>query len=56
MINILSVKNNIDANSIFRGYIVTDQNNIVWFVPNDTSNSDYQSVQDWIQQGNTIAS
>ena len=37
------------------GYRVTNsQNDEVTFVPLDEANSDYQAIQEWIQEGNTV--
>jgi hypothetical protein len=39
----------------FIGYRVTNsQNNQVTFVPNNVNNSDYQAIQEWIAEGNTV--
>ena len=37
------------------GYMVTNsQNTENVFVPIDTSNTDYQAIQEWVKAGNTI--
>ena len=42
-------------NSVFIGYRVTNsQNNQVTFVPNSVNNTDYQAIQKWIAEGNTV--
>ena len=39
----------------FIGYRVTNsQNDQVTFVPNNEANSDYQAIQEWIAEGNTV--
>jgi hypothetical protein len=39
----------------FIGYRVTNsQNNQVTFVPNNEVNTDYQTIQEWIAEGNTV--
>jgi len=39
----------------FIGYRVTNsQNNVVTFVPNSESNTDYQEIQEWIADGGTV--
>ena len=38
----------------FVGYKVTYTNNIVSFVPLDEANTDYQTIQQWILEGNTV--
>ena len=39
----------------FIGYRVTNsQNDQVTFVPNNEANTDYQAIQEWISEGNTV--
>jgi len=33
---------------------VTTTNNEIKFVPNNESNSDYQAIQEWIAEGNSV--
>ena len=33
---------------------VTTTNNEIKFVPNKEANTDYQAIQEWIQEGNTV--
>jgi hypothetical protein len=33
---------------------VTNQDGTIMFVPNDPTNSDYQAIQEWIAEGNTV--
>ncbi len=35
-------------------YKVTYSDNIVKFVPLDEANTDYQAIQTWISEGNTV--
>ena len=35
-------------------YKVTYQNGLVKSVPHDTANTDYQAIQEWIAEGNTV--
>jgi hypothetical protein len=35
-------------------YKVTYSDNIVKFVPLDPANTDYQAIQEWIAEGNTV--
>ena len=42
-------------NGEFAGYQITYVNsNIEKSVPLDETNSDYQAIQEWIQEGNTV--
>jgi hypothetical protein len=38
----------------FNGYKMTLDDNTVWSVPLDPANSDYQAIQEWIAEGNTV--
>ena len=35
-------------------YKMTLTNGTVWSVPLDPANSDYQAIQEWIAEGNTV--
>jgi len=35
-------------------YKVVWQNGEEWFVPLDPANTDYQAIQEWVQEGNTV--
>ena len=35
-------------------YKVTYDNGIISFVPNNSSNTDYQNIQKWISEGGTV--
>lgn len=37
----------------FDSYIV-EENGKIFFVPLDEANSDYQAIQEWVAEGNTI--
>jgi len=37
----------------FASYIMI-KNNVEWAVPLDESNTDYQEIQQWISEGNTV--
>ena len=50
---IQSVKK-VEYNSELCEYIVV-ANSIIYNVPLDTENTDYQAIQDWVAEGNTIA-
>jgi len=38
----------------FNSYKMTLSNGKVWSVPLDPANSDYQAIQEWIAEGNTV--
>ena len=38
----------------FHSYEMTLTNGKVWSVPLDPANTDYQAIQEWIQEGNTV--
>ena len=35
-------------------FLVTDKNDKEYSVPNDKQNTDYQAIQQWVADGNTI--
>ena len=43
-----------NLNNTFELYKVVYENNKVKFVPLDESNTDYQAIQEWIAEGNTV--
>jgi len=38
----------------FSSYRVTFENNITSSVPHEKANKDYQAIQEWIAEGNTV--
>ena len=50
---IYSVEKNY-INGIFKNYKVTKNDSKVWFVPLDPANTDYQMIQEWINDGGTV--
>ena len=38
----------------FVNYKVTTNKNVVWFVPLNSENTDYQRLQEWIADGGTV--
>ena len=38
----------------FCSYQVTYSNGTTWSVPLDEANTDYQAIQQWISEGNTV--
>ena len=53
---IQSVKKiNDSATGFFFAYdVTTDEPNIRYTVPHNEENSDYQAIQEWVAEGNTI--
>jgi len=41
-------------NGIFKNYKLTKTDGKVWFIPLDPANTDYQLIQEWIAEGNTV--
>ncbi len=41
-------------NNKFINYQVTYDNGKISFIPLDEANTDYQAIQEWIQQGNQV--
>ena len=39
---------------VFSNYKMTLSNGKVWLVPLDEANTDYQAIQEWVAEGNTI--
>jgi|TARA_E500000305_G_C3861748_1_gene160973 hypothetical protein len=54
---IKSVKKDKDfmTNNFNNVYVLTLENDKVWYVPKDETNTDYQEVLKWVAEGNTIA-
>ena len=54
---IKSVKKDKDfmTNNFNNVYVLTLENDKVWYVPKDETNTDYQEVLKWVADGNTIA-
>jgi len=42
------------VDGIFDNYKMTLSNGKEWSVPLDPANTDYQAIQEWIQEGNTV--
>ena len=42
------------ATNEFVNYKVTTNENVVWFVPLNSANTDYQAIQTWIADGGTV--
>ena len=56
MITINTVEKIYDLDDSSRAtcYKVTYSNDVVSFVPLDEANTDYQAIQEWIAEGNTV--
>jgi hypothetical protein len=56
MITINTVEKIYDLNDSSRAtcYKVTYSNDVVSFVPLNEANTDYQAIQEWIAEGNTV--
>jgi hypothetical protein len=50
---IVQVKNIYGVNEVI-AYEITLSNGKVWSVPLDPANADYQAIQEWIAEGNTV--
>jgi hypothetical protein len=42
------------SNNKFVSYKMTLNDNKIWTVPLDEANTDYQAIQEWIAEGNTV--
>ena len=51
--NFTSATKHYDKSNTFNAYIIVE-NNITSFVPLDETNTDYQAIQQWISEGNTV--
>ena len=53
---IKSVKKDKDfrTNNFNNVYVLTLENDKVWYVPKDEANTDYQEILAWVAEGNTI--
>jgi len=40
--------------NINNGYKITYDNGVTSYVPLDEANTDYQAIQEWIAEGNTV--
>ena len=52
--NIISVEKNYNVYVNFVSYKTTYNTDKICFVPLDETNTDYQAIQEWIQEGNTV--
>mgnify|MGYP005994892205 CR=1 FL=1 len=54
MINTVEKIYDLEDSSRATCYKVTYSNDVVSFVPLDEANTDYQAIQEWIAEGNTV--
>ena len=54
MINIVEKIYDLEDSSRATCYKVTYSNDVVSFVPLNEANTDYQAIQKWIAEGNTV--
>jgi len=52
--NIISVEKNYNVYGNFVSYKTIYNTDKICFVPLDEANKDYQAIQEWIQEGNTV--
>ena len=55
MINTVTKKLNIITNEVCSYQVTQVGSNVVLSVPLDPDNTDYQAIQEWVAEGNTIA-
>ena len=51
---IIKVEKNYGLNNEFVNYNITKSDGSIWSVPLDEANTDYQAIQKWIAEGNTV--
>tara|TARA_R110002050_G_scaffold94887_4_gene197651 strand:+ start:472 stop:660 length:189 start_codon:yes stop_codon:yes gene_type:complete len=51
---ITSVEKHYNMKNEFIDYKTTLSNGQTWFIPLDEANTDYQEIQEWISEGNTV--
>ena len=51
---IVNVEKTYNLKNNFAGYKITLSDDKEWFVPLDPDNKDYQAIQEWIADGNTV--
>ena len=55
IMNIKSVKKNVLDGKLASYRVIKKNSNLVYSVPLDPANTDYQAIQEWVAEGNTIA-
>jgi len=53
--NIQSVKKNVLDGELVSYQVTQQDSNLVLSVPLSSDNADYQAIQEWVAEGNTIA-
>ena len=54
ILNINSVEKNYGTTTVFQNYKVTYDDGKILNVPLDEANTDYQAIQEWLAEGNTV--
>jgi len=54
MQNYNTVEKGYSDSNVFCNYKVTLTDGTILWVPNDEANKDYQEIQQWISEGNTV--
>ena len=55
MINTVKKKISPITNELCSYKVTLVNSNLTWSVPLDPANTDYQAIQEWVAEGNTIA-
>ena len=55
MINTVKKKISTITNELCSYKVTLVNSNLTWSVPLDPANTDYQAIQEWVAEGNTIA-
>jgi hypothetical protein len=53
--NIQTVKKNVIDGEVVSYQVTQQDSNLILSVPLDPANTDYQAIQEWVAEGNTIA-
>ena len=52
--NIKSIKKNVLDGKLVSYQVIQNNSNLVYSVPLDPANTDYQAILEWVEDGNTI--
>jgi len=53
--NIQTVRKNVIDGEVVSYQVTQQDSNLILSVPLDPANTDYQAIQEWVAEGNTIA-